>query len=822
MNKYFLLFFIITIGDICTTFGQEKYIANGFDFTPKGDLRALVVFIGYGEPYDSQDIDGWPANSQFPDWATNNTKAFYTSFSDFSNNIYSDRNRFSVSNFYYQMSNGRFRLIADYYPYRVTVNVDHSDTWGDIHRKALEQIANDVDWSRYDNRTNSPSFLYDNSDSEPDGIADFIVFCNRFSRNWQYIPSDEMARTTSNGVSITYLNEDMGNGYKVSSGFTFYTGAFLPIEIFPHEVGHRLYDGPHYGGANNVCGNYFYVPSAGWGIMRLRQNYTCAAGWERYILDWTPQIKASGENSDIHSSDDLSATGGIFTLRDFVTTGDAIRVRVPNENGKQQYLWLENHQCLSTFDGNSLGSTFCSGNIDEYKFGLIAYVESYSYVKDVNYVSLFNEGNGVRWISKKGDYDFTFDTSRIYPSVLCNTDSDHRNATYPLYKGCPNPIGGQNVNESIRHDYNNDGHIGYDSDNNSPGSKNEQTNVVLIDNESPTAKYFTGTGMQFQKGDKVGIARNPCVRNIPTYNQDTYRMGDFFLNGISFEILNQNADGSMVVKVKVDDVSIDQNVRWAAGSIVLTDITHDGRPDVDVEPSVCVTIDKSGTPNRHKNPANPNQTSSVVSDFITPTTLTCRDGSFFKQENSSTVEVKNLSTLVLEAGSVYEIDDNALLDIKESGTLHVKSGATLRIYGTGRIDIQNGGYICVEDGANILLSDSLSSINLHNGYLTGVNPNGSAEAGNCTSSNLTDYALTTPSNGRVRQYTSDNYIQNITYRHTAYETGTTVTAGERVTTAKPYGKVIVENGANVIWDGDGDVRLEPGVEVKYGGRLEIR
>ena len=828
MNKQLLLFFIITIVGVCTTFGQEKYIANGLEFTPKGDLRVLIVFIGYGEPYDSQDIAGWPANSQFPDWATNNARAFYTSFSDFSNNIYSDRNRFSVSNFYYQMSNGSFRLIADYYPHRVTVDVDRGDTWGDIHRKAIEQIANDVEWSRYDNRTNLPSFLFDNSSSEPDGIVDFIVFCNRFSPDWRYIPSDELARTASNGISTTYLHKDMGNGYTVSSGFTFYTGASLPIEIFPHEVGHRLYYGPHYGGANNVCGNYFYVPSAGWGIMRLRQNYTCAAGWERYILDWTPQIKASGENSDIHSLNDLSATGGIFTLRDFVTSGDALRIIVPNGLGKQQYLWLENHQCLSTFDGNSHGSTFCSSPIDEYKPGLVAYVESYSQIKEAHNSTeysnnLMDRSNGIRWISRDGDYDFSFDTNRIYPTVLCNTEDNHPNATYPLYKGNPNPIGGQNVNESIRHDYNNDGLIGYDPENNSPGRKNEQIDVVQIDNKTPTARYFTGSGMQFQKGDKVSIARNPCVRNIPTYDQDACKTGDFFLNGISFEILDRNTDGSMVVKVRVDDVDIDTNTRWAAASIVLTDITHDARPDVVVKPSVCVTIDKSGTPNRHKNPANPAQTSSVVSDFITPTTLTCRDGSYFKQENSSTVVVQNQSTLVLESGSVYEIGDNALLDIKESGTLHVKSGATLRVSGTGWIDVQNGGYICVEDGADIQLSDTLSSIVLHTGYRSGVNPSGSAEQGNCTTVALTNFALAEPSNGSVRIYGSPRmYIQNITYRKSTYETGAIIKAGKRVTSDRQYGKVVVADGANVIFDGDSEVYLEPGVEVRLGGRLEVR
>ena len=566
-------------------------------------------------------------------------------------------------------------------------------------------------------------------------------------------------------------------------------------------------------------GEYFYAPSAGWGMMSFIHGASCALGWERYILDWTPEIRANGIPSDISAYANTNEDGYIFTLRDYITTGDAIRIRIPTRDSIYQYLWLENHQCKSVFDKNVHDSKFCEQPIEESKKGLVAYVEAYSHVKDTNWIDLFYHGNGVRWLHRGGNHDFSFDPTPNNYTSLCGGQGYH------FHTKQPNPIGGQNVGEYIRHDFNNDGHIDYEggaehSENNS--AKNEFNDVVQLDDRPETPQFITGSQMYFQRGDKVGISTNPCVMNIPKYNSSTYKMEDFYLNGISFEILEWNNNGDMRVRIKTDDVSVNKDTRWTGASIALTDITHDGRPDVDVEPSVCVTIDKSGTPNRHKNPANPNQTSSVVSDFITPTTLTCREGSYFRQKNSSTIVVQKQSTLVLEAGSVYEIDDNALLDIKESGTLHVKSGATLRIYGTGRIDIQNGGYICVEDGANILLSDSLSSINLHNGYLTGVNPNGSAEAGNCTSSDLTDYALTTPSNGMVREYTDDNYIQNITYRHTAYETGTTVTAGERVTTAKPYGKVIVENGANVIWDGDGDVRLEPGVEVKYGGRLEIR
>ena len=105
------------------------------------------------------------------------------------------------------------------------------------------------------------------------------------------------------------------------------------------------------------------------------------------------------------------------------------------------------------------------------------------------------------------------------------------------------------------------------------------------------------------------------------------RMGSYYLNGISFEVLAKLSDGRMIVRVRIDDVAIDRDVRWAAGEIVLTDITGDNRPDVNVQPGIKVNIDKSETPNRHRNPVNPYQTSSTIDDFITPTTFTCQENS---------------------------------------------------------------------------------------------------------------------------------------------------------------------------------------------------
>lgn len=40
-------------------------IGNGGVFTPKGDIRILIVFVTLDDPYDTCNLDGWPLNSRF-------------------------------------------------------------------------------------------------------------------------------------------------------------------------------------------------------------------------------------------------------------------------------------------------------------------------------------------------------------------------------------------------------------------------------------------------------------------------------------------------------------------------------------------------------------------------------------------------------------------------------------------------------------------------------------------------------------------------------------------------------------------------------------
>jgi len=74
-------------------------------------------------------------------------------------------------------------------------------------------------------------------------------------------------------------------------------------------------------------------------------------------------------------------------------------------------------------------------------------------------------------------------------------------------------------------------------------------------------------------------------------------------------------------------------------------------------------------------------------------------------------------------------------------------------------------------------------------------------------------------------YTKDPdaiYLQNETISGNRYIYGNYFYAGENVTTQKPQGPVVIQNGANVIFDAENDVSLEGGFEVLAGGYLEVK
>ena len=207
----------------------------------------------------------------------------------------------------------------------------------------------------------------------PNGKIDLVVILWR-----NYDPGSNTEKNASGfgfGAALTSLTINSTNNGTITidnlasfSAFSSGLGGYL---IFIGEHFHTLFGGNDWHTGSGAGTHTFMAPQGSFSI--TAQSFSAAivvSGWDRNHLRWrnpdkTYLISALNENLKEVKADitiNSHPTGGTFVLRDFVRTGDAIRIRLPHFNWttlgdrKNQYLWLENHQRQSRrFDVNGAG-----------------------------------------------------------------------------------------------------------------------------------------------------------------------------------------------------------------------------------------------------------------------------------------------------------------------------------------------------------------------------------------------------------------------------------------------------------------------------------
>ena len=588
-----------------------------------------------------------------------------------------------------------------------------------------------------------------------------------------------------------------------------------------HEFAHKLLGRNEYhtGGAGAGEG-HFLSNVGGYSILSsFNKNMYACNGWDRWRLGWKnpanqhyisarrPNDMAEVE-TDLEYGDQLS--GNEFVLRDFMTYGDAIRIKLPyvksiRLDADNQYLWIENHQQVlgpvGVDESKPKGIRF---NI---QIGNDRLDGDFNRSRTNYYVPLSSFGNY--------DFDYYFDPTN---AGVDREETDYYTAS--TNSQMANPFTGNHLLMLPAIDL-----APTDDD-----IKNTEYvtvyNVIYNGYQIMTDHPVFGSQFDaFPVGSSLRLATNPSSVPLITYRTwDRYSKNHsnfnnahkrdnrhVFLNGLRVDVLEGDVDGEGAIRVRIrwDDYDVDRNVRWC-DSIILTEEVH-------LVAGHVITLDQGMTPVQPKNP--------ILFDnkkiFADPTVFDCLDGSTFEQEENTVVNVVNNSLLVLEPGSTYVVGDNASLNVRSGSALVVKNGATLRVRGHGHVDIESAGYLCLEDGANVILQDVLSAVNLHSGAHLGVNEGVHQVSTTCLSGGLTDYPHSGLGDFHVFNLTS-SFLQNVTFMGSNYVYGGSVRAGHHVTNLIAYGNVVVEHGADVIIDTEGTTTLEPGVEVKLGGKLEVR
>ena len=476
-----------------------------------------------------------------------------------------------------------------------------------------------------------------------------------------------------------------------------------PTGIVQHEISHSFF-GPnsfHTSGGNHRRSSEYmpFLPlQGGFGLMGgAGSTLVSCNGYERLRLHWLHEsnrntngwwIVARDANDNPINADISRADGAqTFILRDFVTYGDAVRIKLPYKDSEQssnQYIWIENHQSGRNGKLDFLQFSNESDCRPNGAAGVYAYYQVGRDVLSGKEIDVFssNDRDNLRMIPAEGYWNYTYHKADTVYNMRCITWSGH---DYYHSRDVENPFCGT-------HDMERQFVVADDVEIISTANEKPLWRKTLgrVDIDSLVAN---GDGRDmFCTRTRLNMGTNPSTCNTKTfYNSMTTGKCQYssqlsrntqttYLTGLGIEITPLD-NGNYRVDVRWDDYDITNDAIWT------------GR--ISLKEKAVLTSKKSITLMQNLTVAQPMR-DSVTGLFAPPTLFTCEAGSKFVQESGSIVSVEDGSSLVIEQGSEYRMEPKSKLKVDRSsklvvrGKLIVGDGAKLIVKSKGGIVIEGG------------------------------------------------------------------------------------------------------------------------------------
>ncbi|MFZ4547956.1 MAG: T9SS type A sorting domain-containing protein [Bacteroidales bacterium] len=739
--KTIILIFIVALNSIAfcqegmnatVSLGSKGFFEsrNGFKLPASGVIRVLIVFAEYeyangGDPTAATGTAGWPAHN-LPTWANELTDV---------NPPLGDAKGMMTR--YYQMaSSGNYTVLGDYLMapdnggiFKVhtdsahAINPDNTKLIAAVNSKLGNTIVtahglNSVSyfdlWTCTDTDFGLPKTT---PSTENPGKYDDVIFIWRNS--------------TFNGIGdYAYTSPGKMLGHDANTYCVFGTYENIPTQIMVHEYAHLIYGGLdfHCGGGGWFMGGDYWLPSiGGWSNLGLSGSSLLSwNAWDRLRLGWKSpgnaySISARNAGNTQELNGDLDASqpedAGIYTLRDFTTTGDAIRIKLPfldPEKEFPEFLWIENH---NTFDMNQCPwdkFLWQDGNtcVEPATYGLYSYMQIDREARQGNTFDEVFKGYAyyLRPITAEGFYDKDFENTKV-PNNCVNPTPIFPFTRLPENS---NPLTGSGDQEFYSVDWNHDDIIDH----------NDQyyTNIENIGgvyyknlfNNGHTRNAFTINGNK-----KIGISTNPtsaAMMNMVGYDtpvSGAKNIRKVYLNGVSVEILNQNIDGTIQVQVRFDDVDVNKDVRWCADKIVLNPIPTASGYSLILKANKTITLDQGTTATRMTEPIEYNG----KKVFASPTVFTVEPEAKIHLEENASLVLKNLSTLRIKSAASVIIEDSGYIEVKSGTTFCVDDCGFLAINGFGKLVLKSGAVLCVSANAVLAFENGLQNLEMEPGVI---------------------------------------------------------------------------------------------------------
>lgn len=480
-----------------------------------------------------------------------------------------------------------------------------------------------------------------------------------------------------------------------------------PTSILVHEMSHSLFGGNdfHTSGGNHRgygCPMSFPCIQYGYGLMGAAGSGLVGCnGYERWRMHWKhPEactFIAARNMSDAQSiPSDISMEDGAvsFLLRDFVTYGDVVRIRLPYkdaESSSNQYIWLENHkvgvngkldflQYSNEFDCRPTG---VPGIYAYYQVGRDVLEGDASEVRDQY------DRDNLRIIPAEGYFDYEKRNNQY--NLSCVSYGVH---DYELVRVQSNPFCGAQDQQM---------HLFPTEGQDSLTKANEQVVWrVIKDGRNIDSLCSLGDNRDaFSHYTHLNMGTNPSTCNAITCHSKNDDQNSIihaekslkdtrttYLTGLGIELIPAG-DLNVIVKVRWDDYDIVNDARWT-GNIALKDTAR-----------LC----KGKTITLAQNRTVTQVTRDVQTGlFATATTLTCEPGSYFQLDTNASVVITEGSTLNVMRGGSLVLKSGATIVVDTTGTLVLED--TARLEKDARILVRPGGTLIVDGGTLTSASDN--------------------------------------------------------------------------------------------------------------------
>ncbi len=312
-------------------------------------FRVLIIYITFPDDNtEGPESNIWPPPSGDPLEPSRPINPYQTDgrmidTSEHSSSIpfMSRYGEYTYSDYFCEMSQGAFDFIGDevkiLLPNLASYYNSQNTSYSTLNTIAVQRAdSQGVDFSRYDSWNNT------NGSYGSDGKVDFVIYHYRYvpgnNYNWFY-GNPGVGGSTNPGVSVTLDGKVINKGaWGIGNLYNTTRTQLVILHEFTHFI--QNFSHPDINGGHVSLGMLTQGHSTSTYCMIPMER---SASW----LNWDTATYVD-ENNLLSS----------YTLRDFISTGDELKVKIPNTS-PAEYFWISNHQKVSKYDGVSRGSNAC-------------------------------------------------------------------------------------------------------------------------------------------------------------------------------------------------------------------------------------------------------------------------------------------------------------------------------------------------------------------------------------------------------------------------------------------------------------------------------